>query len=191
MSKSRKAFIFAVLAAVSTASYFVVLDGLIGVPLTPARKAAVSGEVLNVVQDGMVPTSTLREYEYAIVKRVIDGDTIELANGERVRYIGIEAPELIRPERSIECFAREAVAKNKELVEGVEVRLERDINDRDKYGRLLRYIWTEEKMINLLLVEEGYASAAAFPPDVKYAGEFVVAERRARETNSGLWMVCR
>lgn len=187
MNKSREAFVFAALIVGSLAGHFLFSDA----PLALDEKVPVSGEILSVAQGRAVLTDAPREYEYAVVKRVIDGDTLELANGERLRYIGIEAPELVHPEEPIECFAREAAARNRELVEGKEVRLERDISDRDRYGRLLRYVWVGERMINLKLVEEGYASAAAFPPDVKYADEFVVAERRARETNSGLWMVCR
>ncbi|MFQ5751275.1 MAG: thermonuclease family protein [bacterium] len=144
---------------------------------------------------------------HAFISRVIDGDTIEVEIGDpstssgrdpstssgyrdRIRYIGIEAPELVHPERPVECFAREAAARNRELVEGKAVRLERDISDRDKYGRLLRYVWVDDAMVNLKLVEEGYASAVTFPPDVKYADLFLNAERRAREAKRGLWERC-
>ena len=78
----------------------------------------------------------------------MDGDTIELSNGEKVRYIGINTPETKDPRKIVECFGKESYEYNKKLVEGKEVALEKDVSDKDKYGRLLRYVWIEEKMIN-------------------------------------------
>src|SRR3989338_7463066 len=75
------------------------------------------------------------------VKRVIDGDTIELENGEKVRYIGIDTPETLDPRKPIQCFGKEAAQKNRELVEGKPVWLTKDITDKDKYGRSLRYVY--------------------------------------------------
>lgn len=133
------------------------------------------------------------------VKKVIDGDTIILENDAKVRYIGINTPELhVVPRKQIECFAKEAYEKNRQLVEGKMVKLEKDISEKDKYGRLLRYVFLlEEKnstnssfFVNLYLVAEGYAYAATFPPDVKYANEFVFAQRQAQEKNKGLWKNC-
>ncbi len=133
-----------------------------------------------------------------LVSRVIDGDTIELQNGERVRYVGINAPELAEQRKPVECFAREAAVKNRELVEGKIVRLERDVSERDKYSRLLRYVFLpaaeaggKEKMVNAELVEGGFALAATYPPDVKYAELFRLVESRARETKTGLWSMCK
>lgn len=127
---------------------------------------------------------------YARITRVIDGDTIEIEGGARVRYIGMDAPESVDPRRSIQCFGAESSAKNKELTEGKLVRLEKDISETDRYGRLLRYVYVGDTMINLLLVREGYAHAATFPPDVKYQREFLDAEREARERKRGLWASC-
>lgn len=129
--------------------------------------------------------------EVTVVKRVIDGDTVELGTGERVRYIGMDTPETVDPRKPVQCFGREASTKNKGLVEGKVVVLEKDISETDKYGRLLRYVWTGKKMVNMELVEEGYATAFTYPPDVKYSKEFVAAERRAREAKIGLWKLCR
>lgn len=126
----------------------------------------------------------------AQVARVIDGDTIVLENGERVRYIGIDAPEVVHPKRPIECFGRESTNRNRQLVEGKMVRLEKDVSERDKYNRLLRYVWSGEDFVNLKLVQEGYASVFTYPPDVKYAAEFVKAEREARAAERGLWSTC-
>ncbi|MFA4819150.1 MAG: thermonuclease family protein [Patescibacteria group bacterium] len=124
------------------------------------------------------------------VKRVIDGDTIELENGERVRYIGINAPETVDPRRMVQCFGNAAKAKNTELTAGQKVRLEPDVSERDQYGRLLRYVYVGETFINLELVRQGYAYASPFPPDVKYKQLFYEAGRAARETNLGLWQAC-
>lgn len=124
------------------------------------------------------------------VVRAIDGDTIEvLIGGEKktVRYIGINTPETVHPSKPAECFGKEASDKNKMLVEGQSVRLEKDISETDKYGRLLRYVYVGETMINEALVEGGYAHASTYPPDVKYTDVFLAAEKTARETERGLW----
>lgn len=126
--------------------------------------------------------------DFVRVKRVVDGDTIELENGEKVRYIGINTPESVKVNSPVECFGKEASAKNKELVEGKSVRLEKDISDKDRYGRLLRFVYLEDgSFVNDVLVRDGYARASTFPPDVAKAEEFKLAEREARENKRGLW----
>lgn len=124
------------------------------------------------------------------VTRVIDGDTIEIENGERVRYLGVDTPETVDPRKPVQCFGVEASKKNKELVEGKTVRLEKDITDRDKYGRLLRYVYVDNLFINLELVKQGFATSYTYPPDVKYQEEILTAEREARRANRGLWTAC-
>jgi len=124
--------------------------------------------------------------EYLVVK-VIDGDTIELSNGEKVRYIGIDIPELHHPQRSVEYFAREAYEANRRLVEGKKVRLEFDVEKRDRYGRLLAYVYVDGVMVNEWLVANGYAQVATFPPNVKYADRFLKLEKEARRLKLGLW----
>ncbi|MEK9151066.1 MAG: thermonuclease family protein [Patescibacteria group bacterium] len=122
------------------------------------------------------------------VGRVIDGDTIELSGGDTVRYIGIDAPESVDPRRAAQCFGKEAAEFNKHLVAGKEVRLEKDISDRDKYGRLLRYVYLEDgTLANEMLVREGYAFVATYPPDVAKKDIFRTAERTARSEERGLW----
>lgn len=141
------------------------------------------------------PSSSTQLYK---VLRVIDGDTIELENKQTVRYIGVDTPELHDPRKPIECFAQEAYEFNKQLVEGKTVRLEKDVSETDKYKRLLRYVYVSnnsipsaEIFINKKLVEEGFASAATFPPDVKYSDLFQQAQKDAREKNNGLWKNCK
>lgn len=125
----------------------------------------------------------------AKVVRVIDGDTIELEDGQKVRYIGIDTPETVDPRRDPQCFGQEASAQNKKLVEGKEIYLEKDVSETDRYGRLLRYIYLEENgiSINEKLVKEGYAAASSYPPNLKYQEKFKAAEQEARNNHKGLW----
>ena len=127
----------------------------------------------------------------AKAERVIDGDTIQLDTGEKVRYIGINAPETVHPSKPVECFGKEASDKNKELLEGKEIRLEKDISDTDKYGRLLRYVFVAENdteiFINDYLVRNGFANSFSYPPDIKHQKKFQEAEIEARENKRGLW----
>jgi len=122
------------------------------------------------------------------VTRVIDGDTIELETGETIRYIGIDTPETVHPTKPVQCLGTEASAKNKELVDGKKVKLEKDVSETDKYGRTLRYVYLDDgRMVNDILVREGFASAASYPPDVKYQDQFREAEQSARANKWGLW----
>lgn len=117
------------------------------------------------------------------VKTVIDGDTVVISTGEKVRYIGIDTPEL-SPE---EPFAREATQANRELVLGKEVRLEKDVSETDRYGRLLRYVWVDGTMVNLELLRRGLAEAKAYPPDTRYRALLEAAEMEAKLAGRGMW----
>jgi len=121
------------------------------------------------------------------VLRVIDGDTIKIEGDKVVRYIGIDTPETVHPSKPVQCYGKEASYKNKELVEGKEVKLEKDVSETDKYGRLLRYVWLGDMLVNEYLVREGYAQSSSYPPDVKYQNKFIEAQRQAREEKKGLW----
>jgi micrococcal nuclease len=125
-----------------------------------------------------------------LVTRVIDGDTIEIEGGQRIRYIGIDTPESVYPATEIECYGREASDKNKKLVENKRVRLEKDVSETDRYGRLLRYVWVGDIFVNDYLVRQGFANVYTYPPDVKYSNQFVEAQQEARENNRGLWSGC-
>ncbi|MBP8591185.1 thermonuclease family protein [Candidatus Shapirobacteria bacterium] len=140
-----------------------------------------------------LPTpSASQEREKAKVARVIDGDTIELEDGRKVRYIGIDTPETVDPKKPVQCYGKEAYLENKSLVEGKEIEMEKDVSETDHYGRFLRYVWAKEVFINEYLVREGFAHAVTFPPDVKYQGLFLEAERKAREESKGFWSgVCQ
>ncbi|MFH1182732.1 MAG: thermonuclease family protein [Candidatus Moraniibacteriota bacterium] len=130
----------------------------------------------------------------ARITNVVDGDTIDISTGERVRYVGVDTPETKHPIKKVQCFGKEASEKNKELVEGKEVRLEKDVSNKDRYGRLLRYVYLPagqagigDLFINDYLARNGFAHAATFPPDVKFSKQFLEAEREARDNQRGLW----
>lgn len=133
------------------------------------------------------PETTVSNKQTVKVIRVIDGDTIEIEGGQKVRYIGIDTPETVHPSKPVQCYGKEASDKNKELVEGKTVELEKDISETDKYGRLLRYVWIENLLINEFLVQEGYAQSSSYPPDIKYQESFLEAQKKAREEGKGLW----
>jgi micrococcal nuclease len=120
-------------------------------------------------------------YEQAFVTSVIDGDTVELADGRHVRYLGIDTPE------SGEYYAEEATARNKDLVEGKTVELQRGKRDQDEYGRLLRYVYVDGIFVNAELVAEGYATAYIFDPDDRYSQILVQLEQYAKMRERGLW----
>lgn len=122
------------------------------------------------------------------VVRVVDGDTVVLDGNEKVRLIGINTPESVDPRRPVQRFGKEASAYTAALLKGKRVRVEHDVEKRDRYGRTLAYLHLEDgTFVNLRLVQEGYASAYRYPPNVKHAEEFRLAERRAREAKKGMW----
>jgi micrococcal nuclease len=136
-----------------------------------------------------------------MVRRVVDGDTLLLESGERVRLIGIDTPEvhesnkLYRDARksgedaaSIQAMGRRAAAFTRQLVEGKRVRLEFDVEKHDRYKRLLAYVYLPDgTFVNAEIIRQGYASVMTYPPNVKYADEFLKLFREAREANKGLW----
>ncbi|KPK41568.1 MAG: hypothetical protein AMJ78_05160 [Omnitrophica WOR_2 bacterium SM23_29] len=117
----------------------------------------------------------------ALVIRVIDGDTIVLEDGRRVRYIGIDTPEKRDP------YYFEAKEVNKRLVEGKKVRLEYDVGKKDKFGRTLAYVYVGDIFVNTELVKNGYAVIYTVPPNVKYAENFLKHQQDARKAKRGLW----
>ncbi len=132
----------------------------------------------------------------ATVVRNVDGDTVVIEIDGRelpVRFIGIDTPESVAQDRPVECFGPEAKARTAELLPvGTAVRLERDVEARDRYDRLLAYVFRESDgvLINLLLVQEGYAESSAFPPNTARQGELDQAEAAARAADLGLWPAC-
>ena len=141
------------------------------------------------------PSNLNQTNKKILVSRVIDGDTMELNTGEKLRYIGIDTPE-INFGKNPECYAIKAKEFNQKLVDKKEVKIEKDISDKDKYGRLLRYVYFNNEstssaiFINEYLVRQGYAIVSTYPPDVKYIEDLLLAQKDARENNRGLWKDC-
>ena len=137
------------------------------------------------------PSNTGAEL-YQVVK-VVDGDTISVnmdGKTETLRLIGINTPETVDPRKPVECFGKEASDKAKQLLTGKKVRLGNDATqgERDKYQRLLRYVWLEDgTFFNKLMIGEGYAYEYTYNTPYKYQEEFKQAEVDARTTKKGLW----
>ncbi|MCG3176045.1 MAG: Thermonuclease [Candidatus Omnitrophica bacterium] len=128
--------------------------------------------------------------ETAEVRRVIDGDTFETRQGHRVRLIGVDAPEYRPWDDIAEPYGREAGSRLRQLIGGKRVRLEKDVSEYDRYGRLLRYVYDEQGVfINETLVREGLAEARAYRPDIARQKRLDRAEREARGGRKGLWSV--
>ena len=132
----------------------------------------------------------------ATVTKVVDGDTIHVRLGgrtEKVRLIGVDTPESVKPNSPVECFAREASAHTKQLVPaGTVVRLVRDVEARDRYGRLLAYVYrsSDGLFVNLALAQDGFAAPLTIPPNVAHAEVFAAASSRARQERRGLRDAC-
>lgn len=138
-----------------------------------------------------------------LVTTVVDGDTIYVSMGgqsEKVRFIGVNCPEISHPDLHIkeQPYGKEAAACTEKCLLGRTIYLEKDVQERDKYGRLLAYVWLDRplndseaevraKMFNARLLLDGYAQVMTVPPDVKYADMFVKFQREAREKGKGLW----
>lgn len=132
----------------------------------------------------------------ATVTHVVDGDTIELAIGagtERARLLGIDTPETVKPDAPVECFGPEASARTKELLPpGTGVLVQRDREPRDRYGRLLLYVWRRRDglFVNEALVREGYARPLSISPNTARRAALSAASNAARTGGDGLWAAC-
>lgn len=133
--------------------------------------------------------SSTSSLEFLKVTRVVDGDTIDVEGGKRIRLIGIDTPEINRTGATA-CFGIEAKDYAEKLLNGQMVKLEKDVSEVDRYNRLLRYVYLGDIMINDKLVRDGYARVYTYPPDVKYNDKFLESERFARENSLGLWTKC-
>jgi micrococcal nuclease len=129
------------------------------------------------------------------VVKVVDGDTIHVLVGgrrEKVRYIGMDTPETHKPGTPVQCFGRAASAFNARLVAGRRVELRLDAETRDRYGRLLAYVYRrpDRLFVNTELVRRGYAQILTIPPNVSHAAQLLRLERKARAGGRGLWRAC-
>ena len=157
--------------------------------LTPIPKVA--GNISVRREAYCIPTNT--QQEFAIVTRVIDGDTIEVSIAGQeytVRYIGMDTPETKDPSQPIQYMGPESEARNRELVEGKQVLLVKDVSETDPYNRLLRYVliggWGGE-FVNYELVRQGYAQVTTYPPDVACEATFKQAQDMASLERLGFW----
>jgi micrococcal nuclease len=122
-----------------------------------------------------------------ICARVIDGDTIVLSNGEKVRLIGVDTPETKHPQKPEEYYCKEATAFTERMVNGKVVKLKHDVQQRDKYGRLLAYVYLMDgTFLNAEIIKQGYGHVYTKAP-FKYLGQFRQYEQEAREAKRGLW----
>jgi len=143
------------------------------------------------------PTSQVNgiEGERAYVEKVVDGDTLILADSRTVRFVGIDTPETVDPKRPVGCFGKEASNETKSLLSKKQVILQKDVSDKDKYGRLLRLIFLplpggQALFVNDYLVREGFARVLTYPPDIKYNEKLRRAEEEAKRLKRGLWGNC-
>lgn len=156
-------------------------------PLTNSKQ-----QIFNRTYQPSTTNNQLNNREKAKVIYVFDGDTIELSDKRRIRYIGINTPELnsklkIKPE----CYATKSAEINKQLVLNQEIEMEKDQTDKDLYGRYIRYIWIDDVFINDFLVRQGFARVENIPPDTKYSKDFKEAQAEAKNDNRGLWGECQ
>ena len=132
------------------------------------------------------------DYSHILVVDVTDGDTVVLANGERLRYLGIDTPESrIKQGNQFvyapQPFAKEATQLNKNLVLNKVVRIEFDVEKHDKFNRLLGYCFVGDTFVNARLLEAGFAVLYTSPPNVRYTTALIAAQKKARRQKSGLW----
>jgi micrococcal nuclease len=130
-----------------------------------------------------------------VVTRVVDGDTVHVridGADEPVRYIGVDTPETVKPRTPVQCYGKAASAENHRLVDHEPVRLRFDAERRDRYGRLLAYVYraSDGLFVNAALIRGGYATVLSIPPNTAHATELAALERRARERRRGLWRRC-
>lgn len=172
-----------------------------------ALGASLANESLKKIQtsgDGVYSVAFGKSYNYAdvLVERAVDGDTLQLESGEKVRLIGIDTPEMHESAKlyrdsqrtkqdisAIQKLGQRSYEFTKQLVEGKRVSLEFDVERYDKYKRLLAYVYLKDggTFVNAEIVKAGYASLMTYPPNIKYADLFKELYRAARENKRGLW----
>src|SRR3954462_13059795 len=154
-----------------------------------AALAVTGGGCLHVLEPGSSDGGS------GVVTRVVDGDTVHVrldGRDETVRYIGVDTPEPKKPAPPVQCFGHAASAYNERLVAGQRVRLRFDAERRDRYGRLLAYVYRarDGMFVNAQLVRRGYARTLTIPPNVAHAVQFRRLASGARRQGAGLWSSC-
>jgi len=165
---------------------FILLIGLV-IGCSGEDNSALETNLSNSEQKIKNITSNLVQYE---VVRVIDGDTVELKNGERLRYNDIDTPETVHPSKPVECYGPEASAKNKELVEGEAILVELGNPKKDRYGRLLGYVYIDDLFVNAELVRGGYAEVNSYGNPGSKIDKLLKIQKDAKLDFIGLWGSC-
>ncbi len=168
----------------------------VGIPSTPVHQLrSEAPQLVDTIPFDVRTTSVkITDGLYTVI-RIIDGDTIVIEiDGvqEKIRLIGVDTPEVADPRKPVECFGKEASSFTKNLLTGVHVRLELDTaqGDRDKYGRLLRYVFLSDGMlVNKTIITEGYGHEYTYRMPYHYQTEFKAAQYTARENKKGLWAI--
>ena len=146
-------------------------------------------EVKPLVTEPNEKNSSSNLIKYKVI-RVIDGDTVELKNGERLRYNDIDTPETVHPSKPVECYGPQASAKNKDLVEGEIILVELGNPEKDRYGRLLGYVYVDDLFVNAELVRGGYAEVNSYGNPGSKFNELIQIENKAKSKLTGLWANC-
>lgn len=185
-SSHRRIILVAAIILVLWGTYLLTNQTRPGLPIEITREATSSSNTTIKINEEIVR-----------VTKVVDGDTIEVEGGpaspagrRRVRYIGINTPEIANHGTKEECFGAVARDENISLVNGKTVRLVRDVSETDTYGRLLRYVYVGSEFINDTLVRRGFARTEPVRPDTLFAAQFLLAQTEAKRENRGLWADC-
>lgn len=160
--------------------------------LKKAKESPAAAQAIATTQPAAAPVAEASKYLTAKVTKVVDGDTIDVLIGDKketVRFVLVDTPETKHPSKPIEPFGPEASEFTTDMLEGKEVKLEKDVSERDKYGRLLMYVWLDDKMVNELLLEKGLARVAIYQPDVKYVDKFREIQKKAQQAGTGIWSI--
>lgn len=156
------------------------------------HKANTENENVNINKSNKISESE-RTKKFFIVTKVVDGDTIDIdldGKTERIRMIGLNTPETVDPRKPVECFGEEASARAKELLADRKVKLQADAtqSERDKYSRLLRYVWRDDGLFfNLEMIKQGYGYEYTYDLPYQYQAEFKAAQKYAERNKLGLW----
>lgn len=155
-------------------------------------KESPAAQTVNTTQPVATAAVEAKKYITAKVTKVVDGDTIDVLIGDKketVRFVLVDTPETKDPSKPVEPFGPEASNFTTDTLSGKEVKLEKDVSERDKYGRLLMYVWLDDKMVNELLLEKGLARVAIYQPDVKYVDKFREIQKKAQQAGTGIWSI--
>ncbi|MEG1501456.1 MAG: stalk domain-containing protein [Clostridiales bacterium] len=168
-----------------------IINGKTMVPLRFIGESFGCQVVLNSQKQSIqINTSAQAEELYQVV-RVIDGDTLIIKyhnKEEKIRLIGVDTPESVHPDANKNVkYGQIASQFSKSHLTGKKISLEMDVQERDKYGRILAYIYLDGKMFNKTLLEQGHAKVATFPPNVKYVDSFLALQKQAQKNKAGIW----